>query len=123
MGRNTRIRTTMTAANANKTTKPRLYSRAVFTGFRRGKRTQYTDTSILKIEGVQSREDTEFYMGKRAVLIYKAPKQEKQGSKFRTIRGRVTQPHGNAGSVRAKFNTNLPPAAMGTRGRVMLYPS
>uniref|UniRef100_A0A1I7XU26 Large ribosomal subunit protein eL33 n=1 Tax=Heterorhabditis bacteriophora TaxID=37862 RepID=A0A1I7XU26_HETBA len=115
----------------------------VFTGFKRGLRTQSENTALLKLEGVFNKEDAHFYVGKRAVYLYKAHnKTTKPGhtvaTRTRAIWGRITRVHGNAGAVRAKFHHNLPPNAMGNRIRIssletdsskavvllqMLYPS
>lgn len=95
---------------------PRLYLRGVFTGLRRGKRTQDENHALVKIEGLNSRKEVSYYLGKRLVYVYKT----KHG--YRTIWGRISTPHGNNGVVKSRFNHNLPPRAIGATIRVMLYP-
>ncbi len=88
----------------------------------RSKINQDNHTNILQLQGVQDSKAANFYLGKRVCYIYKA-KTEKNGSKFRTIWGRVTRTHGTNGAVRAKFSVNLPSKCLGGPIRVMLYPS
>jgi len=77
----------------------------------RGKSNQYTHTTLLQLEGVQSKEDARWYLGKRLAYIYKA-KTKKQDSLYRCIWGHVNRLHGSSGIVRAKFRKNLPGQAL-----------
>lgn len=58
----------------------RLYARAVFQGFRRSKVNQYENQARLRVEGLNAREDTKFYLGKRVVHVYKTAKGYKVSS-------------------------------------------
>ena len=51
----------------------RLFVKATFLGFRQGKSTQTENHALLRIEGVQDRTATRYYMGKRVCFVYKTP--------------------------------------------------
>ncbi|CAG9317241.1 unnamed protein product [Blepharisma stoltei] len=104
----------------------RLYSRAVFLGYRRGITLQNENQSLLRVEGVKTKEDAKWYIGKRVAYVYRAhtaqTKKNKQ-TKYRSIQGKVIAAHGTNGVVRARFSHNLPSQAIGKLVRVMLYPN
>ncbi|KAK8813502.1 hypothetical protein WA556_005820 [Blastocystis sp. ATCC 50177/Nand II] len=100
----------------------KLYVKGAFLGFRRSKVLQNTNQHLVKMEGVNTKKDAEFYFGKRVVYIYKAPTM-KNGSHYRMICGKVMCAHGDNGVVRCIFRRNLPSTAIGKTVRVMLFPS
>lgn len=81
----------------------------------------------MSIEGVQTKEATAFYLGKRVAYVYKGQVARKTSAgkptKFRVVWGRIVKAHGTSGVVQAKFAVNLPPQAYGKDVRVFLYPS
>ena len=104
---------------------PRLFVEGAILGYKRGQRNQYEEVSLVKIKNVDTKEDAEFYCGKKIAFVTKAKGATGSTKKkeFRVQWGKICRPHGAQGVVRCRFKRNLPPQAMGGRVRVMLYPS
>ena len=100
----------------------RLHVKGSILGYKRGRRNTYHHTALIKIDGVNDKEASNFYFGKKIAYIYRAEK-SKSGSKFRAVWGKVTRAHGSNGVVRAKFARNLTSTTIGASVRVFLYPS
>jgi len=89
-------------------------------------RNQQPNTSLIRLEGVNEKKETDFYLGKRVAFVYRAKRKtvakgDKKATKIRVMWGKITRPHGNSGVVRAKFRHNLPPKAMGATVRVVRF--
>ncbi|KAF9350503.1 hypothetical protein BGX26_011331, partial [Mortierella sp. AD094] len=52
-----------------------LYAKGRVLGFKRAKRNQRPDISLIQIEGVKTAADTDFYLGKRIAFVYRAKRE------------------------------------------------
>eukprot|EP00816_Leptocylindrus_hargravesii_P005731 CAMPEP_0196806244 /NCGR_PEP_ID=MMETSP1362-20130617/6126_1 /TAXON_ID=163516 /ORGANISM="Leptocylindrus danicus, Strain CCMP1856" /LENGTH=115 /DNA_ID=CAMNT_0042179629 /DNA_START=230 /DNA_END=577 /DNA_ORIENTATION=+ len=101
----------------------RLYVNGAILGYKRNMRNQHNHTSLIKIKGVDSKEEVDFYLGKKIAYITKVKTADSNGCKFRVNWGKVCRAHGSNGVVKCKFARDLPPNSIGKKVRVMLYPS
>ncbi|KAJ4845986.1 hypothetical protein Tsubulata_000801 [Turnera subulata] len=65
------------------------------------KANQYPNTSLLQIEGVNTKEEVNWYVRKCLAYVFKAS-MKRNGTHYRCIWGKVSRPHGNSGVVPAK---------------------
>ncbi len=95
-----------------KKTKSVAKQKAIILNFRRGRHTQRTNQFLLAIDGVFSRAMASQYIGKKVVW-------KSSGASRKEIHGKITQPHGNNGVLRARFSRGLPGTVLGTRVDVL----
>ena len=78
-------------------------AKATILSFRRGRHTQKTNQFLLAIAGCDSKAKASRYIGRKVVWTSPGKKQ---------IVGKIMAPHGNSGTVRARFPKGLPGTAL-----------
>ena len=73
--------------------------KATLISYRRGRHTQTMNQLLLEVEGCETKAMASRFIGRRVVWRSPAGKE---------IFGKVTQPHGNRGVLRARFSKGLP---------------
>ena len=84
-------------------------AKAIVIQFRRGKRTITPKHFLIEIDGVDSREKAQKYVGKEVVWTSPAKLE---------IKGKVAAAHGGKGVIRAIFERGLPGQAIGTEVKI-----
>ncbi len=83
---------------------------ATIVSYRRGRHTQTTNQVLIEIDGVDSRALASGFIGKR--VVWRTPSKKE-------IYGKITQPHGNRGVLRARFSKGLPGEAIGKKVEIL----
>ena len=81
--------------------KPEKALKATVLSYRRGRHTQKTNQFVLEIPGCDTKAKAAKFIGRK--VVWTAP-----GARGKKISGKITAPHGNSGSLRARFNKGLP---------------
>merc|ERR1712192_258594 len=81
---------------------PRLHVDGAVLGFKRGLRTQNNNISLIKIKGVDSKKDAEFYHGKKVAFITKYSNGSSDKKEYRVNWGKVMRSTGPMESFDAR---------------------
>ena len=84
--------------------------KAMLLNYRRGRHTQTTNQLLLGVEGCETKAMASRFIGKR--VVWRSPSGKE-------IFGRITQPHGNRGVLRARFSRGLPGDALGGKAEIV----
>lgn len=78
--------------------------KGTITNYRSGRHTQHTNQFIVKIDGIDTKEKAQGFIGVAVTWTSSAGK---------NIKGKITHTHGNSGALRARFEKGLPGQAIG----------
>jgi len=78
----------------------------VIVNFKGGMHTQYTDYMIVKVGGIENKDQAKELVSKK--VVWKSPTGKE-------IIGKVSKAHGNKGAVRVKFEKGMPGQAVGQK--------
>jgi len=78
----------------------------IVSNYRGSRRTQHTSEMVIKVIGLEKKEDAAKLKGKK--VIWKSPAGKE-------LSGIVKKAHGNSGAILAKFEIGLPGQAIGKR--------
>ena len=81
----------------------------VLVSYRRGRHTQYERQGLIKVPGIDNKEEAKKLVGKTVVLEFKSSK----------IYGKISSLHGNKGVVRAIFRRGIPGQAIGMKVKIL----
>ncbi|MGE0793089.1 MAG: 50S ribosomal protein L35ae [Candidatus Woesearchaeota archaeon] len=76
--------------------------------YKSGKHTQTTNQMIVKVEGVNTKEEAEKLVGKK--VVYNTGKKD--------MTGEIRSAHGNSGAIRVLFETGMPGQAVGKQVQI-----
>lgn len=110
-------------AEVGNSEKNRLYVRGRVLGYKRSKHIQEPRFARVSMENVASADEAKFYLGKKVAYVYKTKSKRTGLTKMHVKWGKVTNVHGNKGTVLARFKVAIHPNSFGRPCRVMLFPS
>ncbi|MBR9680621.1 MAG: 50S ribosomal protein L35ae [Candidatus Altiarchaeota archaeon] len=79
--------------------------KGIIVNYRMGRRTQNTRQMIIKVEGVETKEQADKLHGRK--VVWKSPAGKE-------MIGHISGAHGNKGVVRARFDKGLPGQSIST---------
>jgi large subunit ribosomal protein L35Ae len=85
-------------------------TKAIVLNYRRGRHTQKTNQLLLEVDGCETKALASKFIGRRVVWRSPAGKE---------IFGKITQPHGTRGVLRARFSRGLPGDAAGKKVEIV----
>jgi len=81
----------------------------IIINFRGSHKTKYSNQMIVKVSGIEKKDDAFKLIGKKVIWATPSGKE---------INGKVTKDHGNKGAVRVRFEKGLPGQSLGEKVNV-----
>ena len=82
---------------------------ATIANFRMAKHHKSNNQMVIEVEGIEDKVKAKGLVGKQVIFTTQTGKE---------IKGKITNPHGNGGAVRAIFETGMPGQSVGQKVKI-----